>query len=75
METNEAELLGMDDPRVMASMQARIDGRLLALHGVALNSALMQAKTRTQALFNGALPAHVIAGYVADAYAAAGVQS
>ena len=73
METHKAALMGMDHPAVMASLQARLDGRLLALHGVLLSDALTQVTARTHVLFDGALPEHVIAAYAAEAYAQAEV--
>ena len=65
--------VGMDHPRVMASLQATIDGVLMARHGVPLQAALTQAKARSQELFGDAISPDMVAVRVCVAYAEEGV--
>ena len=76
METTEATdggTVGMDHPRAMASMQARIDAVLMARHGVPLGIALVHATARARGLFGNAISQDTVAARVSVAYADVGV--
>lgn len=77
MEANESAdggTVGMDHPRVMASLQATIDAVLMARQHVPLGVALKRAKTRAHELFGDAISQDTVAVRVCVAYAEAGAK-
>ena len=72
MGTNESAdsgAVGMDHPRVMASLQATIDAVLMARQGVPLGVALKRAKARAHEIFDDAISPDAVAVRVTVAYA------